>query len=316
MTTLSTSANNETRQVERLSANRLIAIFMMCSALACLSCLDCAAKWLGQQSFPLIEILFVRYAVAFGLTALWLNPWRVPGAWHTPKLWLQTLRAVSLLGSTVCMVMAFRTMQLADTIAINFSLPLFIALLAGPILGEHIGLKQWLAIIAGFGGVLVIAQPGRAHFDPAVFFCFSAVGCNVFYQLATRRLSRQASTASMMLISTGLATAMLVPLVPSVWIMPQSPAEWIVMLVPGTFGALGHFLLVSAYSKAPAPVIAPFSYTQIAWSSLLGLIVFGDVPGFYTIIGAGIVILSGLYLIYLEARNARSVTDTPPVPAE
>jgi drug/metabolite transporter (DMT)-like permease len=120
----------------------------------------------------------------------------------------------------------------------------------------------------------------------------------------------------MMLISTGLATAMLLPLLPSVWSTPETTLEWLVLLIPGTFGAIGHYLLVRAYAQAPAPVIAPFSYTQIVWSSLLGLIVFGDMPGVATVVGAGIVILSGLYLILLETRSSRVSPETIVLPAE
>jgi drug/metabolite transporter (DMT)-like permease len=250
------------------------------------------------------------------LISLLFNPVHTPRPWATPKLWLQTLRALALLGSTLSNFMAFRTMPLADIIAVNFCLPLVIAILAGPILGERIGLKQWLAIVIGFAGVLVVAQPGAGAFNPGVIWCFGSVASNTFYQLATRKLSGRASTASMMLISTGLATAMIAPFVPSIWIAPHSVLEWSVLLIPGTFGALGHYLLVRAYALAPAPVIAPFSYTQIAWSSALGLIVFGEMPGVNTVLGAGIVICSGLYLIYVETRGSRPSPDTFPAPAE
>jgi len=303
-------------QAETERRNRTIGIALMCTALACLSCLDCSAKWLGQHQLPAIEVVFARYLVAFALTALLLNPRKMTQAWATPKLWLQTLRSIALLGSTICMVIAFRTMQLADIMAINFSLPLVIVLLAGPVLGERIGLKQWLAIAVGFIGVLVVTRPGSGPFNPAIAWCLGSVACNVFYQLATRKLSGIATMASMMLISTGFATVMIAPLLPSVWVSPQSTLEWVVLLFPGTFGALGHYLLTRAYTLAPAPVIAPFSYTQIAWSSTLGLVVFGDMPGLYTIVGASIVILSGLYLIYLETRGPHPLPANMPTPAE
>jgi drug/metabolite transporter (DMT)-like permease len=315
VTIISSTALRRTA-IADVNSNRLVGIGLMCTALACLSCLDCSAKWLGFHQIPLIEMLFVRYFVAFVLISVLFNPVRVSRPWHTPKLWLQTLRAIALLASTVCTYMSFRTMPLADIMAVNFALPLLIALLAGPILGERIGLKHWLAITVGFSGILVVTRPGAGALEPGILWCFGTVACNAFYQIATRRLSGIASTASMMLISTGLATAMIAPLVPSIWIAPHSTLEWFVLLIPGTFGAIGHYLLVRAFALAPAPIIAPFSYTQIAWSALLGLLVFGEMPGLYTVIGAGIVICSGLYLIYIETRPQHMVPETFASPAE
>jgi drug/metabolite transporter (DMT)-like permease len=290
--------------------DRIAGILLMITALACLSCLDASAKWLVRQ-MPLTEVLFMRYLVAFLLIFAFLNPVRAPRAWATPKLWLQTLRGLALLGSTICMFVASHTMPLADIIAINFSLPIIIVLLSGPLLGERIGFKQWCAIIVGFVGVLIVAQPGSGSMNVGFPWVVAAVGCNVFYQMVTRRLSATASTASMMLISAALPSVLALPFVPAIWVTPPSLHVWIVLLLPGVFGALGHYLLVRAYTRAPAPTIAPFAYTQIAWSTLLGFLIFGDVPPLATIIGAGVVILSGLYLFIVETRARLQPVDEP-----
>jgi drug/metabolite transporter (DMT)-like permease len=300
----------------RQRTNKIVGILLMIAALACLSCLDASAKWLVRQ-LPLTEILFTRYLVAFVVIFACLNPIRAPKAWATPKLWLQTLRGLALLGSTLCMFIASHSMPLADIIAINFSLPILIVLLSGPLLGERIGFKQWCAILVGFLGVLIVAQPGSGGMNAGVPWVLGAVGCNVFYQMVTRQLSASASTASMMLISAALPTVLVAPMVPAIWVNPATLQAWVVLFLPGVFGALGHYLLVRAYTLAPAPTIAPFAYTQIAWSTLLGFLVFGDVPPWATVIGAGVVILSGLYLFIIETSGrVGPASDPVAIPAE
>ncbi len=283
----------------------------MCLALAIFSALDSTAKWLGRD-LPVTEVVFCRYFGAFALIALVLNPRSAPTAWRTPRIWLQVLRGLSLLGSTVGNFIALKSMPMADIMAINFSAPFLIALLAGPILGERIGFRQWGAIALGFLGVLVITHPGPGALNPAVLWTLAAVLCNAIYAITTRQLSAVASTGSMLVISAGLATLLLLPFLPAVWIWPSHPMQWLLMAQLGVFGAVGHFFMIRAYTLAPAPLVAPFTYTQMLWAALLGYVVFGDRPGIATAIGGGIVIASGLYLLYLETRSPGRATTTVP----
>jgi drug/metabolite transporter (DMT)-like permease len=276
----------------------------MCLALFCFTGIDTSAKWLGHR-LPPLEISFLRYLVAAVIAMAVLNPVTVPDAWTTRRPWLQVLRGLCLLGSTVLNFMALRQLQLADTVSIGFSAPLMIALLSGPLLGEVVGMKRWMAITVGFAGVLVIAHPSPSRLDPAMLYCFANVVCSAFYAIVTRKLAGVDSSASMLVLSAVIAVVLLAPAMPAVWVAPQGALEWSVIGLMGLCGALGHFLLILAYGRAPASIVAPFAYSQIVWMAGAGFVVFGDVPSRETLIGTAIVVASGLWLVWQEHAPRR-----------
>jgi drug/metabolite transporter (DMT)-like permease len=285
-------------------AKRLKGIGFMCLALVLFSMLDGTAKWLGRD-LPALQITFARYSVAFVLIILFLNPLTVERAWSTKRPWLQGLRGLALFGSTVFNFMAIRTLQLSEAVSIIFATPFVIAALSGPILGERTDWRRWVAIVIGFSGVLVVTRPGAQGFNPGVFWGIAGVFCYANYAIATRVLTRTDTTASMLVISALIPTVVLAPVMPAIWVWPADAIGWILMPVLGLTGAVGHFFLIRAYSNAPAPVVSPFIYTQIVWATVIGYAVFGDLPGLNTIAGAGIVIGSGLYLIWRETGGKR-----------
>lgn len=284
---------------------RLTGIGLMCLALICFTALDSSAKWLGE-ALPPLEVAFFRYFVAFVIAASVFPPWRVASAWRTRRPLLQGLRGLCLLGSTVFNFMALRHLQLAETMSIAFAAPLMIALLSAVFLGERIGVQRWVLIAVGFIGVLVVSRPTSGGFQPAMLLAFLNVGCYAVYAILTRKLAGVDSAASMLIISAGLPILALAPWLPAGWVWPSSPTTWIILCVLGLLGAAGHFLLILAFARAPASVVAPFTYTQIVWMTLSGWILFGDVPGAATVLGAAIVVGSGLLLLVLEHRLGRS----------
>ncbi|WP_165498108.1 DMT family transporter [Siculibacillus lacustris] len=287
---------------------RLQAIGLMCLALFCFTGIDASAKWLSL-TLPTLEVSFFRYLVAFLVAAAVFHPFRMPDAWTTRRPWLQGLRGLCLLGSTVFNFLALRHLQLAETMSIFFSAPLLIALVSGPLLGEVVGPRRWAAILVGFLGVLVVAHPSPSHLDPAMLLAFANVGCYVVYALSTRILSTVDSAASMLVISAGIAVVLLAPAMPAIWVWPQGVVPWAVVVLMGSCGAIGHFLIILAFARAPASVVVPFAYSQILWMTGAGWFVFGDVPSHETIIGTAIIAASGLYLIHRERLETR-----PPAP--
>ena len=283
---------------------RLEGIGLICLALMLFSGLDTSAKWLTRHDIPAVQITWMRYLVAFLVVAVVFNPIRAPEAWRTKRPGLQLVRAFALFGSTIFNFLALRTLQLADTMSITFATPFLIALVAGPLLGETVGPRRWAAILVGFGGVLVVTRPG-ASFDPAMLWTFAAVVCYAAYAITTRMLSGVDASSSMLLLSAALPSALMIPFVPGVWVWPHDLLSWALLCNVGLLGAIGHFFLIMAYGRAPASVIAPFTYTQIVWMITLGFLVFGDVPSVSTLTGAAIVIASGLYLLFRE-RAGRS----------
>jgi drug/metabolite transporter (DMT)-like permease len=147
---------------------------------------------------------------------------------------------------------------------------------------------------------------------PAAFLSLAGAACYALYSIATRILAAYDSSATTMFYSGIAGLVLVTPLVPWVWSAPSSGLVWIMMAVVGALGALGHWLLILAHARAPAPVLSPFIYTQIIWMIALGYLVFGDLPDRLTLVGAAIVIASGLYLLYRE--RVRGVSRNNPSP--
>jgi drug/metabolite transporter (DMT)-like permease len=282
---------------------RLIGIALMCGALACFAGLDAAAKWASRSVDPMLAV-WARYVSSVVLVSLVLNPWTAPGLLRTRRPLLQTGRSVLLLGSTALNFFALQHLQLAESISIQFATPLLVALLAGPILGEWIGPRRLAAVGIGFVGVLVITEPGAEGLHPAVFLSVGSAVCYALYGISTRLLAASDSSATTMTYSGLAGVLLLTPALPLFWETPSLPVAGL-LLATGAFGALGHWLLILAHARAPAPVLAPFIYTQLIWMTALGYVLFGDVPDAGTLAGGAIVVASGLYLLARErARTA------------
>ncbi len=280
---------------------RLLGIGLMCAALFFFACLDTTAKWL-TGSLPILEVVWARYASHFVISLLVVNPWTMPGLMKTQRPWLQIGRSALLFASTACNFVALRYLQLDQTATISFTTPFIIALLAGPLLGEWIHWRRWLAIIVGFCGVLLVTRPGFGGIHPAAIFSLISMICYALYNIMTRFLAGQDTTGT-----TAFYTALVgflaasVPL-PAVWVTPTEPLVIVGMIAVGAFGWIGHLFLIVAHRYAPAPVLAPYIYTQLIWYVAGGFLVFGDLPNGFTLAGAAIVTASGLYLLYRERK--------------
>ncbi|MGE0847141.1 MAG: DMT family transporter [Flavobacteriaceae bacterium] len=283
-------------------AERLAGIGLMCLALLCFSCLDTTAKLLSRD-FHTFQIVFARYLGHLVVVAAIVSPARSSLLWRTRQPLLQFVRGLLLLGSTMCNFLALQYLQLAETMSIFFSTPLLVAALAGPLLGEWIGPRRWAAVLFGFAGILVVTRPGLGGMHPAALFSVGAALCYAFYAIVTRVLmSRGEGVLATQFYGALIGTLCVLPLVPGHWQSPHDDLSMALMLAMGAFGAIGHGLLTLAHRIAPAPVLSPFIYTQIVWMVSLGFLVFHDVPNPWTLVGAAIVISSGLYLLFRERR--------------
>jgi len=291
---LSDSAQEPRRQ-------RLIGIGLMCGAVADFACLDAMGKYLGTH-MDILQVVGVRYASAFLLTLLISNPIVRPGLLQTAKPKLQVIRSALLLGSTFFNFMAFRYLQLDEALAILFSTPFMVAILAGPMLGEWVGWRRWVAIGVGLAGVLVVVRPGLGGLQWAALLSGASAVCYAFYSITTRMLARYDSSQTTLFYSNMLGAAIMLPVLPFVWTPPRSVLDGVLMVAMGAFGAFGHYLLILAHRHAPASVLSPFMYTQLIWATAFGYLVFANVPSRWTLAGAAIVIASGLYLLNRERR--------------
>ncbi len=294
---------------------RLVGIALMCIAPVFFAGLDATGKVLAATGVDPLLTTFMRYAVSVTLVTAFINPVTRPGVSHSRRLPLQILRSLLLFGSTAFNFLALRSLQLAETISIQFAAPLTVALLAGPLLGEWSSRMRLAAVAAGFVGVLVIVRPDALVAKPAILFSLGAMLCYAVYVIVTRKLAAYDSTATTMFY-TGLGgLAVMSPLLPWIWTAPPSGTVWAMLIAVGLFGTIGHWLLVLAHARAPASLLAPFIYTQILWSVLLGYLLFGDVPSVWTMLGAAIIVASGLALLGEDAlmrRHARRRAPPPP----
>lgn len=279
--------------------HRLTGIALMCGAVLSFACLDTIAKFLNDH-MDTLQVVWARYTGAFLLTLLIFNPFSRPGLTRSKRPLLQLVRSGFLLASTIANFIAFRYLQLDQALSIMFSAPFMVAILAGPVLGEWIGWRRWLAILTGFAGVLLVTKPGMGGIHPAALYSVVSAVFYALYIIATRVLARSDPTDTTLFYSNLVGATAMLPVLPFVWSMPDDPWVVVLLIVFGAFGSFGHYLLIAAHRLAPASVLAPFMYTQLLWAIGFGFFVFSDVPNNWTLAGAAVVVASGLYLLHRE----------------
>lgn len=285
----------------------LKAIGLMAVTWALFACLDTTAKYLGTfTSLPASQVIWIRFLGQFLAMVVVLGLLAVPALLRTRKLPMQLLRSLLLLGSTAFNFLALRHLRLDQTTTIGFLTPLTVALLAGPFLGEWIGWRRTIAIGIGFAGVLVAIRPGLTSVHPAVLFSLAGMFSYAVFSIITRYLAPY-DRAEVTLFYSLLAGSLIVaPFALAEWTWPADHVIWLLLLSMGACGGLGHYLFILAHRYAPASTIAPFLYITLLTHSTAGYLVFGQVPDAWTLGGAVVVILSGLYLFQRERVTARA----------
>lgn len=279
--------------------NRLAGIGWLIGATVCFACIDASAKWLNQ-TMPPLQTVTIRYLGAFIVVVLLLNPATKPGILRTQRAGLQVARGLGLVVASICLITALHYLPLTATTAITFAAPLIVALLAGPMLGEKLGPRRAIAVLVGFGGVLVVTRPWSGSFHPAMVLALLCACATAIYSIITRILATHDRPETTMFYTAVVSAVAVLPIVPFVWQPPTSPRAWVAMASLSVFGALGHWLLILAHKKAPASVVAPFFYTQLLWAIALAALVFDELPAPATLLGGAIVISSGLHLLSRE----------------
>ena len=246
---------------------------------------DATSKYL-IPFFAIPLLVWARYVVHLSIMLIAVAPSMGRELVATRRPWLMGMRALTLVGVSLLFQSALKLLPLAETTAIVFVTPLLVALLAGPLLGEKVRLKSWLATIAGFCGVLLIARPGGAMSGIGVAYALGSALCYAAYQILTRKLSAT-EPAMRQLFYTALVGAVTMSfVVPTYWnaLLPTLPQALLIVSLGLTAGA-GHFLLIRAFRQTPASTLSPLLYVQLVWAMLLGLLVFGQLPDLMTTIG-------------------------------
>ncbi|MCK4987222.1 MAG: DMT family transporter [Desulfobacterales bacterium] len=266
----------------------------------CFSSLDASAKYLSNE-LPLWVLLWGRYVFNFLFVALFFVRGAPADIIHTRNIKLQILRSILLVASTLTFWMALMLLPLADCVVILFVAPLLVTMLAAPLLGESVGRHRWTAVLLGFIGMMVVMRPGIAIFEWVLILPLITALLYAGVQISTRILGRTDGALTTLLYSSAGGVIISTIGVLFFWVTP-SFEQWLVLGWLGFLGALGHYLMIKAYEIAPASLLAPFDYTTLIWATILGFVMFGDLPDTWTVLGAIIIMSSGLYLIRRESR--------------
>ena len=282
--------------------NRLTGIGLISLCYLLFTLLDGSAKWL-VQSVPVLVVVWLRFLSHAVLASALLFPLRGRALVRTRHLRWHVVRGVMFCAMTGINFWALQYLQLTVTASIFFTVPILIALMSAPLLGERMDAKRWAAILVGFAGVLVIVRPGSAAFHPAMLLSLGNAVLYAAFNLMTRKLAAYDSPETIQFLPAVVASVVLAPFALAAWESPEGWLEWTLLGLMGVFGGLGHYLLAVAHRYAPASTLAPFLYQQILYMALFGYLVFGSVPDAAVWLGAAIVVSSGLYLFARERRS-------------
>jgi drug/metabolite transporter (DMT)-like permease len=283
---------------------RALPLFLLAGL--CLSSLDATAKYLVRAQHLLL-VVWARYVGQMVVVTPFAWHRMGHGFWRTGNLRMHLLRSAFLLCATVCFFAGLRYLPLAEASAITFMAPVFVVALSLPLLGERPTRARVVASVASFAGILIVARPGSAALHPAVVFLLVTAVCNALYQLYTRKL-RDEHPHTMLFYSAlvgAVGLTLVLPLLLEETTVGVQDAA--LFMLSGLFAGLGHGLMISAYSQAPASLLAPFTYLQILWATVFGMLFFGQHPDAMSALGMAIVVASGVLLVLWERRRTRLI---------
>lgn len=297
-------ADNSTAPTDTAAANTAIrGILLMVAGSAVLTLSDATTKWL-TAGYPVGEIMSIR--ACFTLIPILIFAWHAGGL-HTLKITnirMQSIRAACAVGSSFLFVSGLAFLPLADCIAIAFSGPLFVTALAGPTLGEQVGWRRWSAVVVGFFGILIMLQPTGGAIQWYAILPLSAAVCGALRDIITRKARLSASPVAVLAFMMAAVAVCGLFTLPFGW-PAVSPGDLLLLILAGILVGTAQYLIIHAFYVAEASLIIPFKYLSLIWAALFGYVLWGDVPGSGVMLGAALVVGSGLYIMRREATVAR-----------
>ena len=269
----------------------------------CFSTLDATAKFLVQEH-TLFLVVWARYAGQMVVTTP--IAWHRGGAgfWRTRHLRMQLARSLFLVIATLSFFGGLRYLPLAEGTAVSFLAPVFALLLALPVLGERPTRARWLSALGGFAGIVLLVRPGSAVFHPATALLVLAAISNALYQLLTRRLPDD-SPYTTLFYSALVGAAGLTLALPFAELPAFAWTDGFFLVLLGLLAGIGHWMLIGAFLRAPASLVAPFTYVHMIWATAYGYLVFGQLPDALSTVGMAVIVASGVGLVLHEGRRRR-----------
>lgn len=263
---------------------------------------DVVVKHLGV-TFSVIQIVFFAALFSFPLLAIMLLRDPRPGTLRARNPGWAAVRTLGVVGAATLGFFAFTVIPFAQAYAMLFAAPLLVTVLAIPFLGERVGLRRGLAVVVGLSGVLIVLRPGVVEVSVGHLAGLTAACCSAMVAIASRRIGREERAEVLMLWPLMAMVVVMGAALPWVYV-PMSLVE---MSLAGSVAGLGFvamLLMIQAYRRAEAALVAPMQYSQILWAVFYGATIFGEWPDLWTLTGAGVIIASGLYIVLRESRRA------------
>jgi drug/metabolite transporter (DMT)-like permease len=278
--------------------NRVLAVALLLAGFLILTTVDAASKLLTEK-YHTLEIGFGR-AVFQVLPLLVLIAWRGRGVLHSAHPRLQLLRGAAIYVCTIMFIQGLSLLDLADCTAIAYVSPFIVVLFSIWLLKEKVDWQRWVAVAMGFLGVLVVLRPGMGVFGPAALWPLSEAVIWALALVITRMMPRD-SALTTLIWTTGTQLLLAALFVPLVWRMPDM-ADMPAFAATGILNLMGQMLLIAAFQRAPASMLAPFSTIQIIFAAMVGWLVFQTFPDFWTWVGTGVILAGGLLVWWRETQ--------------
>jgi drug/metabolite transporter (DMT)-like permease len=286
--------------------NPSLGIALLCAGVAFFGMGEACVKTLAKD-YEILQVVWARYVFHALVFLLIFSRTGIVSQMKTTRPFLHLARSVALMLGTITFFTALIYLSLPEAVAINFASPLLVTALSIPFLGEKVGVRRWCAIFVGFAGVLVIIRPGLGVMHWAAILPLGTAVCYAAYQIMTRIAGRTEDTRTSLFWTSAVGVIVMSCIVPFVWKTPNAFA-WALMVATGALFGFGHYLLIRAFEVADVSTLSPFLYTQIVWVTIISVIVFGQYPDGVSMIGAAIVIASGLYIWHRESRVRRKAS--------
>lgn len=277
-------------------------LLLMALGMFLFSAVDTGAKFLTDSLHP-IQITWTRQLglLAGAMILLGLHGRSLLKTAH-PRL--QVARGCVAACSATLFIFAVTYVPLADAVAVSFVAPFMVTLMGALILREPVGLRRWIAVLLGFVGTLIVIRPGLGAIHPAAMLVVVAAFFFAVRQIISRALSDTDKTATTVIYTAFVGSAILTVPLPFVWKTPMGQ-EILILTFIAIVAGVAEVCVIKALEMAMAVVVAPMQYTLMVWGTMYGFLVFGQLPDFWTWIGAIIIIATGLYTLRREHRAAK-----------
>ena len=301
------------------------AMFFMAVGVFLFGVADASTKWLtaGYDTWQILAVgrlpaLFVALYLTFRATG---SPFRL----KTSHFRIHALRSVLIMATGYTFFEGLRLLPLVDCIAIAFAAPLFLTALSGPLIGEEVGLRRWMAVLVGFVGVIIalIAVPQDegnffTHLNLGAMFVLASAILYALVLITLRSISGKDSSHNILFHTSAATLIFVIPLAALEWRWP-SGSDWGIMILQGTSSALAQLAMIRAFRSGEASMLAPIEYTALIWALFFGWSLWSELPTMQTLIGAGIIIAANIYIAQREVHHARKgkaaiVPENPALP--